>query len=222
MSKVVIVFDLDDTLYQELDYLKSAFKEIANYISNQLGLVCESTTIFNQMMVWYKQNKNVFKEIENKYNSNFSVSSLVQKYRNHEPSIFLEKETIETLMYFKSKSIPMGLITDGRSKQQRSKIEALRLFEFIDYFVISEEFGTEKPNPLNYQFFEDKYNNNVTFVYVGDNLKKDFISPNKLGWTTVCLKDKGYNIHSQNLKVAKEYQPAYFIDSLKKLIDIIK
>ena len=44
MDKVV-VFDLDDTLYKEIDFLNSAFKEIALNISN------DSDTSFNEKLV---------------------------------------------------------------------------------------------------------------------------------------------------------------------------
>ena len=35
------------------------------------------------------------------------------------------------------------------------------------------------------------------FTYVGDNLNKDFVAPHALGWTTICLRDDGRNIHKQ-------------------------
>ena len=93
----------------------------------------------------------------------------------------------------------LGIITDGYSIPQRNKFCALQLDRFIkeDDLIISEEFGTEKPSKKNYLFFQHKYVN-ADFVYVGDNIKKDFVSPNRLGWKTVCLLDDGRNIHRQD------------------------
>ena len=48
-------------------------------------------------------------------------------------------------------------------------------------------------------------------------MEKDFIAPNKLGWTTVCLLDNGMNIHKQR-KVDVQKSPLYFISSLKELL----
>lgn len=102
--------------------------------------------------------------------------------------------------------VRIGLITDGRSVQQRNKIEVLGLKRWIDEedIVISEEFGSEKPALENYAYFMKRYLKCHDFTYVGDNLKKDFIAPNSLGWMTVCLKDDGRNIHKQNTKEIDE------------------
>ena len=46
MCNKVVVFDLDDTLYKEIDFLKSAYKEIATSIGNP--------ELIQQMLEWYK------------------------------------------------------------------------------------------------------------------------------------------------------------------------
>ena len=57
------------------------------------------------------------------------------------------------------------------------------------------------------------------FTYVGDNPRKDFISPNALGWLTVCLKDDGRNIHKQDFtSITAQALPKKTIESLKELI----
>ena len=38
---MVVIFDLDDTLYQEIDFLKSAFKEISDILSTEFTEVSE-------------------------------------------------------------------------------------------------------------------------------------------------------------------------------------
>ena len=53
------------------------------------------------------------------------------------------------------------------------------------------------------------------FTYVGDNLKKDFIASNTLGWLTVCLKDDGRNIHRQEVEDLEEsLNPKRWIEGL--------
>lgn len=49
----------------------------------------------------------------------------------------------------------------------------------------------------NYAYFMKRYSYCQSFIYVGDNVKKDFITPNALGWKTICIKDDGRNIHSK-------------------------
>jgi putative hydrolase of the HAD superfamily len=223
MSKVLVIFDLDDTLYYEIDFLKSAYFEIANSLAELEEIKSCAEEIFEKMFQLFEDKENVFENIVDKYNiSSFTVKDLISKYRNHVPYISLSLNTINILNYLKDNNIEMGIITDGRSKQQRSKINALGLDKYIKYTIISEEIGTEKPNLKNYKIIEDKFRGeDITFYYVGDNLQKDFVTPNKLGWVTVCLRDKGFNIHSQEIEVPKEYKPAFTIESMYCLRDII-
>lgn len=57
----VVVFDLDDTLSSEIDFLKSAYNEIALKISDEICL--DNNVIFNKMLNYYYERKNVFNEI---------------------------------------------------------------------------------------------------------------------------------------------------------------
>ena len=57
---------------------------------------------------------------------------------------------------------------------------------------------------------------NANFYYIGDNVVKDFIAPNQLGWTTICLLDNGQNIHKQ-IPVEDEMKPQYEIENFDEL-----
>ena len=140
--------------------------------------------------------------------------------REHKPNISLSETVLSELNLLKSSECIIGLITDGRSVQQRNKVEALGLNRWIidDDILISEEFGSEKPNPANYEYFMKRYPECDEFIYVGDNLKKDFIAPNALGWRTVCLKDGGRNIHKQDFtSVSTKAMPKIIIEDIMKL-----
>lgn len=219
MGNLVVVFDLDDTLYKEVDFLKSAYKEIAVFLSKETDK--NHGVIYNNMMEYYKNGANTFKEIlEFTQSKNTTVEQLITIYRNHTPNIALDVETEELLKRLKKSNVRMGLITDGRSKQQRNKIEALKLRDYFKDIIISEEFGSEKPNIRNFKYFNDKYLG-CQFLYIGDNTAKDFIAPNKLGWLTVCLLDQGNNIHQQNFNVKKAQQPVFTINSISELEHIL-
>ncbi|WP_372756422.1 HAD family hydrolase [Mariniflexile sp.] len=219
-SKLIVIFDLDDTLYNEVDYLESAYQEIANFLSIKINKAPH--LIFTQMLNYYKLQLNVFDEIL-KLNGigEISIQDLLKKYRYHIPNIKLTSNTERTLSWVKHKAYKVGLITDGRSIQQRNKLKALGLEGYFDDIIISEEFGTEKPNIQNFKFFSDIYGNSYAYMYIGDNTKKDFIAPNELGWYTVCLKDNGKNIHQQSFDINSDIQPKYIIKELSELEKII-
>ena len=207
----VICFDLDDTFYKEIDYLKSAYREIAEYAAAHCTGCSDSVNIlaikaYNRMFDAYYKGKNAFEELNKFLGLELPISDFLYIYRHHKPKIALVEDVAMTLDELQTKGVRIGLITDGRSVQQRNKIEALGLGKWIEEenIVISEEFGSEKPNVANYEYFMRRYPECHDITYVGDNLKKDFIAPNALGWHTICLKDDGRNIHRQEVDDIEE------------------
>ncbi|HLF51194.1 HAD-IA family hydrolase [Flavobacterium sp.] len=222
MVKKSIIFDLDDTLYKEIDYLKSAYNEIAKRIAETSSDPIIAESIYSDLYGFYSQKKDAFSEVIQKYALNdISKEDLLEIYRNHYPSsikLAIHDEII--LKQLKAKGYKLGLITDGRSIQQRNKIKALNIEKYFEYILISEEFGTEKPNPENFRRFVDLFGES-TFFYVADNTSKDFIAPKKMGWKTICLLDNGKNIHRQHFEIEEVYQPHFIINSLKEILNLI-
>ena len=214
----VIAFDLDDTLYKEVDFLRSAYREISTYLSYNFGI--EDT--FDLMIQFYDNGKNVFEEIKNRYCLTVSRDTLLEIYRNHFPDISLNVDISQTLESLRERFCQIALITDGRTITQKNKIKALGLQKYLNesLVIISEEFGSEKPANKNYLYIQNSFPN-ADFFYVGDNLKKDFITANFLGWTTICLLDNGLNIHKQDFNLSVEYLPKYTVTSLFEILNII-
>lgn len=223
----VICFDLDDTLYKEIEYLKSAYREISEYAVWQCTGCSDNVNIlaikaYNRMLDAYREGLNAFEELNKFLGLDLPISDYLFIYRNHKPKIVLSEDVVQTLDALKAEGVRLGLITDGRSVQQRNKIKALDLGRWIENedVVISEEFGSEKPALANYEYFMKRYPKCYDFTYVGDNLKKDFIAPNALGWQTICLKDDGRNIHRQEIEHIEEgMMPRRWIESLLELLD---
>lgn len=220
LSNLVVCFDLDDTLYKEKDYLKSAFKEIAAHIARTGNGDFEKN--FHILLDAFERGNFPFQEINTRLNIEIPTERYIEIYRKHKPDIHLSTDIFETLSVLKKRGCVLGLISDGRSVSQRNKIAALGLGQFFtdDNIVISGELGSEKPAERNYSFFSEKYKNG-RFTYIGDNLTKDFVTPNRLGWTTICLLDNGQNIHKQDFRITKSFWPKYTVKTPKEIIDII-
>lgn len=221
----VVCFDLDDTLYKEIDYLKSAYREIASYAADYCRGCSDSPIIlsvkaYEAMLLAYKEGQNAFERLNAFLGINLPISQYLQIYRMHKPNIRLSESAVSVLNLLKSSECIIGLITDGRSVQQRNKMEVLGLNRWImdEDIVISEEFGSEKPTSANYEYFMKRYPECDEFIYIGDNLKKDFIAPNALRWLTVCLKDDGRNIHKQDFtSVSTKAMPKIIIEDMMDL-----
>ena len=206
-----ICFDLDDTLYKEIDYLKSAYREIAEYAAEHCRGCSDPVSVlahkaYDVMLAAYQEGQNAFDVLNSFLGLDLPIADYLYIYRNHKPKIALCEDVVRTLDALKAEGVRIGLITDGRSVQQRNKIEALGLGRWIENadIVVSEEFGSEKPALANYEYFMKRYPECQDFTYVGDNPRKDFIAPNSLGWMTICLKDDGRNIHRQEFSTVKE------------------
>ena len=224
----MICFDLDDTLYKEIDYLKSAYREIAEYAAGHCHGCSDPVSVlslkaYEVMLAAYHEGKNTFEKLNKFLALELPIGDYLYIYRNHKPKIVLMEDVVQMLDALKTEGVRTGLITDGRSVQQRNKIEALSLGRWIDDadIVISEEFGSEKPALENYAYFMKRYPECHDFTYVGDNPRKDFIAPNALGWMTICLKDDGRNIQKQDYNVEKIKLPKKSISNITELIDII-
>lgn len=224
----VICFDLDDTLCKEIDYLKSAYREIAEYAAEHCHGCSDPVSVlahkaYETMLAAYQEGQNAFGVLNSFLGLDLPVGDYLYIYRNHKQKIALCEDAVRTLDALKAEGVRIGLITDGRSVQQRNKIVSLGLGRWIENadIVISEEFGSEKPALENYAYFMKRYPECNDFTYVGDNPRKDFIAPNALGWMTICLKDDGRNIHRQDYNVEKIKLPKKSISNITELIDII-
>ena len=214
MSKSkVVVFDLDDTLINEIEYLTSAYLEIANFLNG-------GHELHTSMLKNFIDKKNVFTILIDKY-KHINLTELLNIYRSHFPENLSVREGVAELMgYLKDESIAIGLISDVRSLTQRNKLAATGLLSYFDLIVISEEFGSEKPDPANYVLFMDTYKAEE-YYYIGDNFNKDFYAPNILGWTTIGVLNSGNNIHSQNHNQSSDYLPKFLVDNLLEVKSII-
>lgn len=213
----VVVFDLDDTLYKEQDYLLSAYREIAAQIESRYGL----EAVFDRMHQWWQAGENVFQQLIDTYQLDMTLGELLTIYRSHMPAIRLDADTKCLLDRLQQHAV-LGLITDGRCLTQRHKIEALGLSAYMDAsdILISEETGFEKPSDEPFRHVMARYPSR-TYYYIGDNPAKDFVAPNRLGWTTVCLLDDGRNIHPQDFSLSQQMLPQHRVSQLSEIENII-
>lgn len=215
-NKTAIIFDLDDTLMQERDFLESAYREIASLIPEH------AEEAYALLLRSYDEGRDPFGTLISHYHLPIEKQDLLTLYRHHHPRLCLSPDAQALLDELKARNIPMGIISDGRSCTQRAKIQALGLEAYIprSAIIISEEFGSAKPDPRNYSYFHHYYPGH-RYIYVGDNPTKDFIAPRKLGWLTIGIKDHGRNIHPRQVNLPRAFLPHLTVENLLDLKPII-
>lgn len=199
-----VIFDLDDTLYFEVDYVKSGFKEVSRYIGEKR--IYDSRKIYRFLLNSFKKgvrgnNFNLLLERFPFIKEYFDVDDLVYLYRTHRPKIKILREAEALIKDLREKGYLLGIITDGYLVSQKNKIDSLNISHYFDVIIYTGEFGRQfwKPNEFAFQLVANKLGlPHYKLCYVGDNPEKDFLAPNKLGWLTVRFK------HHKQLHYYKE------------------
>lgn len=174
-----VVFDLDDTLYMENEFVEYGLKNAANVAETVYGIVNANEKIRS---LYQESKANVFDRLVNAEkikDKEIAVAGLVKAYRNCEPkSLRCNPGVLDLLKTLKKKEIHMGIITDGFADVQKSKIKALGIQEYIDEIVITDELGgvqCRKPNPIGFEKMLKMLDvKPQEMVYIGDNPNKDF------------------------------------------------
>lgn len=178
---MVIVFDLDDTLYDEINFVKSGFKEVASYLKN------EKYYHFMIDIFETEGSGKIFDKLIDTFDLDVNINKLIEIYKFHIPNITLPKESLALLKF--TKSFKTALISDGHYLMQQNKFNALGLHKYIDYPLLTDFYHTKKPELKPYMMVMKKFKDEKKFVYISDNPKKDFIAVNELGWIGIRYKN---------------------------------
>ena len=220
-----LLFDLDDTLYDEKQFIKSGFIKVAEFVENKFKI--DKDFFYKILIDIFNEGKrgNIFnialERINIIYDENI-ICSMVKIYREHNPKIRLDKDVKSLLRKFKG-SYSLGIITDGYFEVQKKKVQALKLEELFDSIIYMDKYGKEywKPNVLGYKLALEEFRMlPEEAIYVGDNPYKDFIGAKKIGIPTVRILQPGREYYK--VRLDKEYEADYEIRELQKIIDVLK
>lgn len=216
----VVIFDLDDTLYKERDFVVSGFRAVARHVAARTGE--DADRLFALMSTAGNAFDALLESIAGLPGSeDVTIPVLLDIYRYHEPDIFLPEESRKMLDALSESGVWTVLITDGRSVTQRNKIRALGLDRYFsdDRIFISDETGGDKNTDIPWDAADVLFPGERK-IYVGDNMSKDFLQPNLRGWLSVMLVDSGgVNIFPQHPEDhAPQFRPALSVCTLISLL----
>jgi putative hydrolase of the HAD superfamily len=187
-----VIFDLDDTLYDEVDYCRSGFEAVADFLVEVYKVARTPTDLSSAF--WRQFNSGnrtetfnaALKELDLPFDEQL-IAGLVRIYRGHVPTIRLPKESRDCLIRLR-RSYDLAVLTDGYLPAQRLKIRALGIIGYLKCILYTEQLGRQhwKPSPLGFiKVLEALYVQPNQAVYVADNPAKDFIAPNQLGMRSI-------------------------------------
>lgn len=191
-----VVFDLDDTLYLERNFVRSGYSAVAQVVAGRIQVPAE--LLFSFMWdLFCTGNRDVFDKLLLAYpeaKKRFTVSELVKVYRTHRPRLRLPLEVRRLLLWLRRCGIRTAILSDGYLEAQRAKIAALGLNGAVDLVVLTDAWGRDfwKPHRRGYEEVAARVGlDGRALCYVGDNPEKDFRTPKSLGWYTIRIRCPG-------------------------------
>jgi len=186
-----VVFDLDDTLYDEIDYCHSAFRAVARFLGKVAPTACYDDVFACLWRHFTAGNRTrtfdaALKELGIPCDES-RIAQLVEVYRNHRPDIELPADSRTMLDALQSR-YTLALLTDGFLPAQKLKVAALGIESRFRAIVYTEELGRSfwKPSSAGFERLAQTLGTAPDrMAYVADNESKDFIAPNRLGMLTI-------------------------------------
>lgn len=180
-----VIFDLDDTLYSEKEYVRSGYKAVSDFLGGGYE---------EKLWGYFDAKKPAIDELLKEIGNIKIIDDILDIYRSHKPEIHFYEGVEELLVKLHKKGIKIGLITDGRPQGQRNKIEALGLEGYVDDIIVTDELGGvqfRKPCDIAFRILQNKWRLPASeMIYVADNLEKDFQAPQRLGMKSAWFKNE--------------------------------
>jgi putative hydrolase of the HAD superfamily len=217
---MIPIFDLDDTLYPERNFVESGFRAVATDLEQMFGWNAQNSLAHMLKTLSELGRGAVFDRLLDSHGvlSPKLVKHCVKTYRYHRPDIQLISEANRVLGLFTTRPY---LVTDGHKQVQYNKIKALNIQPRFSQIYITHRYGVHNAKPSIHCFELIKRRENCAWTdmfYVGDNPEKDFVNLNPLGVHTIRV---ATGEHATD--VAKlGFEAKYIINSLDELETLLK
>jgi len=181
-----VIFDLDDTLYPEREYVRSGYRAVTRVLGEAEETASDSSANYeDRLWNYFEEGQPAIDRLLQELNRNEEKEACLAAYRGNEPDIHLYPGVKELLTELRKQGVRVGIITDGRPDGQKKKIKALGLEKLVDDIIITDELGGvqfRKPCDIAFRIMQMRWRlAPEQMVYVGDNIGKDFKAPLQLG-----------------------------------------
>lgn len=219
-----VIFDLDDTLYPEMEHVVGAFKPVSRYLERQFK---GQKHFFDMMVEVFRagRSKKVFNAVLEEMglpHDQQLIATLVSIYRAHQPIIRPFPGARETMRALRTR-FRVGLLTDGHLETQRKKVRALGIAQYFDRIIYTDEHGKDwwKPSRLGFEEMQRSFGlSGAQCAYIADNPLKDFYAPNTMGWLTIRVRSKD-GLYAR-LEASGDYKARSQIDQIASVLRILE
>lgn len=187
---LAVVFDLDDTLYPERDYVRSGYRAVADALAQPARADEFFAWLWNRFLAGHAAGAlDALAEAFDLRLDKPAINRLIALYRSHPCRLSPYGGTVDLLSLLRP-HYRLGLLSDAFLPGGRMKLAALGLERFFDAAVFTDELGPDrqfwKPSPVGFEKIAQALGVPVSScAFIGDNPAKDFQAPNAFGALTI-------------------------------------
>ncbi|MBC1758693.1 HAD family hydrolase [Listeria ivanovii] len=228
-----LIFDIDDTVYDQLKPFESAFKtvfgkenklEIENlYIKSRFY----SDEVYHRVVKGEipKAEMHIYRITQALNDFDYQITKkqaeeFQRAYEDNQRKIALSPGIKETLIWGKKHHITMGIITNGPAEHQQNKIDDLQMNNWVpvENTFISGKVGLEKPDKQLFEMVEKKLGivGSETF-YIGDSFENDVVGAKQAGWNVIWLNRRKHKKPTEAL-----YHPDLCVENELELLTLVQ
>ncbi|OGF30834.1 hypothetical protein A3H09_00805 [Candidatus Falkowbacteria bacterium RIFCSPLOWO2_12_FULL_45_13] len=218
----LVLFDLDDTLYDEADFVKSGLGAVAEYLAVSHGL--DQSAAYKAMIKHFKKQGRgkIFNQTLSEFKINPTavlIKKLVSLYRRHRPEIKVYQGVRPLLERLKSSGLKLALVTDTNWRVQARKLNALGIAKYFDRIIFTDKLNLKKPDLKIYrQIFKKFMVRPLEVLCVGDDPTCDFIGARTAGCQTIRIRQG----RLMDLRLGPAREADYAVKSIKELSDFLR
>jgi len=220
MTFDTILFDLDDTIHDRnnslckfVDIFQMKYSKALNYDSELIM----RDVFFEIDWQGYRPREEMFMELQNRISWKYkpNLKELIDFWNVEFPRCAEPMANLYNVLdFFMNENIKMGIVTNGYSNFQNTKIDKLNLRKYMKTIIISEDVNIRKPDPEIFHLALSRINSsNETTLFVGDNPLWDIKGAIDAGLTSVWL-------NNGQVWDTKLYSPRYIINNISELMNI--
>lgn len=234
-TKKVVLFDLDNTLYEYEPVHKKALKNVYEVLSKEIKIsytrflklykianseikreLAGTASAHNRILYFQR----IIEKTHNTIDTNIILKLYNAYWNNFLKNMKIKKDVILTLKRLKKMGLKTAIVSDLTTNIQLRKMSKLKITPYIDVLVTSEEAGSEKPHSIMFLSALNKLNVlPKDAIMIGDNTFTDIEGANSVGLDTVLITNK----KSDTYHYSQDYEkPNYTIKNISEILKLIQ
>jgi len=198
---ISLVFDVDDTLYEQIVPFENAYKSLFDmdidmekfYLLSRYYSDVKFEASRNGEMTMDEYHIYRIQEAAKDLGVCLTAEqalSMQKEYKKNQQKLQMSNTTISILELAKENNVKLGIITNGLSEHQWVKIKALGVERWIDRenIIVSGDYGINKPDVRIFEIMKEKLQlPNESLYYIGDSIENDIVGANNAGWKSIWI-----------------------------------